>query len=78
MHAEIPVYKEIIFVPKSYSLCRPTTCHSSYEIWERNVKRQKRFDRLNIDITGITVFIIFPHQSPYIVGYLKARFSGYD
>ena len=41
-------------------------------------KRQKRFDRLNIDITGITVFIIFPHQSPYIVGYLKARFSGYD
>ena len=67
MHVEIPVYKEIVFVPKSHSLCRPTICHSSFEIWDRNVKRQKSYDRLNIGIMGITVNIIFPHQSPYIV-----------
>ena len=67
MHVEIPVCKEIEFVPNAHSLCRPTTCHSSYEIWDRNVKRQKSYDRLNVGITGITVFIIFQHHSSYIV-----------
>ena len=31
------------------------------------LKDKKSYDRLNIDIMGITVFIIFPHQLPYIV-----------
>ena len=58
MHVEIPVYKDIqMYIPR-----RPATCHSSYEILDRNVKRQKSYDRLNIDIMGITVFIIFPHN----------------
>ena len=39
----------------------------SIKIWNRNVERQKSYDRLDIGITGITVFIISPHQSPYIV-----------
>ena len=38
-----------------------------FSIWNRNVKRQKSYDRLDIGITEITVFIISPHQSPYIV-----------
>ena len=53
-------YKEIVsflFVPNAHSFCRPTTCHSSYEIWDRNIKRQKSYDLLNIGIMWITVFI---------------------
>ena len=57
-------YKEIVF---AHSSCRPTICHSPYKIWNRNVERQKPYDRLDIGITGITVFKISPHQSPYIV-----------
>ena len=66
MHVEIALYNVLGNI-NTHSLCRPTTCHSPYEIWNRNVQRQNSYERLTIGITGITVFITSPHQSQYIV-----------
>ena len=47
---------QYIRILKSHSLCRFIICHSSYEIWDQNIKRQKVYDRLNIGIMWITVY----------------------
>ena len=66
MHVEIALYNLLENIT-THSLCRPTTCHSPYEIWNRNAQRQNSYERLTIGITGITVYITSPHRSQYIV-----------